>query len=206
MTNPNYPYRAATAQELELPAAPNALNSIKELAEALENISLTPGPKGDTGDTGPQGPQGPQGDPGLDADLVEELSFSVSGGTSGTQPTFNGAPLFLGSYVKTGPLVHFEIQVDMDNITSFGTGQYYVDLPFPAKYGYKFREGCLHDISANKEYEVGGHVSAGQSRLFLTSMDTQSGKVFDIPFVYNSPVTLSVSDNFHVSGTYIATS
>jgi hypothetical protein len=197
------PYRAATAQELEILAAPNALNSIKELADAIDNISLIPGPKGDTGDTGPQGPQG---DPGLDADLVEELSFSVNGGTSGTQPTFNGAPLFLGSYVKTGPLVHFEIQVDMDNITSFGTGQYYVDLPFPAKYSYKFREGCLHDVSASKDYEVGGHVFAGQSRLLLTSMDTQSGKVFDIPFTYNHPVTLSVSDNFHVSGTYIATS
>jgi hypothetical protein len=203
MSKEIYAYRAVTPQELELASAPSNLNSIKELAEAVQGISLTPGPKGDPGDTGPQGPQG---DPGLNADLVEELSFSVSGGTSGTQPTFNGAPLFLGSYVKTGPLVHFQIQVDMDNITSFGTGQYYVDLPFPAKYGYKFREGCLHDISANKEYEVGGHVSAGQSRLFLTSMDTQSGKVFDIPFVYNSPVTLSVSDNFHVSGTYIATS
>jgi hypothetical protein len=33
------PYRAATAQELEILAAPNALNSIKELAEAIPDIS-----------------------------------------------------------------------------------------------------------------------------------------------------------------------
>ena len=133
-----------------------------------------------------------------------ESTFTVAGGSLGTQPTFTGAPLFSGTYTKIGNLVHFQIQVDMDNITSFGTGQYYVDLPFPAKYGYKFRQGCLHDISATRDYEVGGHVNAGESRLTLTSTDTQSGKVFDIPFTYENPVTLTTADNFHISGTYIS--
>jgi hypothetical protein len=133
-----------------------------------------------------------------------ESTFTVAGVSLGTQPTFTGAPLFSGTYTKIGNLVHFQIQVDMDNITSFGTGQYYVDLPFPAKYGYKFRQGCLHDISATRDYEVGGHVNAGESRLTLTSMDTQSGKVFDIPFTYENPVTLTTADNFHISGTYIS--
>lgn len=132
-----------------------------------------------------------------------ESEFTVTGGTLGTQPTFTGAPLFSGTYTKIGNLVHFQIQVDMDNITNFGTGQYYVDLPFPAKYGYKFRQGCLHDISATRDYEVGGHIYAGESRLTLTSMDTQSGKVFDIPFTYNNPITLTTADNFHISGTYL---
>ena len=60
--------------------------------------------------------------------------FVVAGGVvSGTQPTFNGAPLFTGSYSRIGDLVHFQIQVDFDNITSFGNGQYYVNLPFPAR-------------------------------------------------------------------------
>ena len=132
-----------------------------------------------------------------------ETTFTVSGGTTGTQPTFTGAPLFTGTYVKNGPLVHFEIQVDMDNITNFGTGQYYVDLPFQAKHAYKFRAGCLHDISTGRDYETGGHVNAGSSRIFLTSTDTQGGTVFDIPFTSTSPVTLSTNDNFHISGTYI---
>jgi len=130
-----------------------------------------------------------------------ETSFTVNGGTLGTAPTFDGAPLFSGSYVKHGPMVHFQIQVDMDNITSFGTGQYYVDLPFPAKYGYQVREGCLHDISADRQYAIGGHVAAGQSRLNLFFTDT-SGQ--DQEFDHNSPVTLAVADNFHVSGTYIS--
>jgi hypothetical protein len=132
---------------------------------------------------------------------ASEASFTVNGGTLGTQPTFNGSPLFSGSYVKTGPLVHFQIQVDMDNITNFGTGQYYVDLPFPAKYGYQVREGCLHDISADKQYAIGGHVFAGQSRLNLFFTDTNGQ---DQEFDHNSPVTLAVADNFHVSGTYIS--
>jgi hypothetical protein len=144
------------------------------------------------------------GEDGTDATLGAETSFTVNGGTLGTQPTFTGAPLFSGSYVKNGPLVHFQIQVDMDNITNFGTGQYYVDLPFPAKYGYKFREGCLHDISTSRDYAVGGHVYAGESRLTLGSTDATGNSVFDITFTYNNPITLSTADNFHIAGSYIA--
>ena len=131
-----------------------------------------------------------------------ETIFTVNGGTiGGTQPTFSGAPLFSGSYVKVGSLVHFQIQVDMDNITSFGTGQYYVDLPFSAKYGYQVREGCLHDFSTDRQYAIGGHVFAGQSRLLLFFTDTNGQ---DQEFDHNSPINLAVEDNFHVSGTYIS--
>jgi hypothetical protein len=148
---------------------------------------------------------GPQGEPGLDGEdavTVIETSFTVNGGTLGTQPTFNGAPLFSGSYVKTGPLVHFQIQVDMDNITSFGTGQYYVDLPFPAKYSYHFRDACLHDNSGTvRQYALSGHVYAGQSQVTLWFTST-SGQ--DELFDYNSPALLTVNDNFHIAGTYIS--
>jgi hypothetical protein len=130
-----------------------------------------------------------------------ETSFTVNGGTLGTQPTFNGAPLFSGTYVVNGPMVHFQIQVDMDNILTFGDGQYVIDLPFPAKYGYQFKEGCLHDISSGKQYAIGGHVYAGQSQMALTFTNS-AGQ--DDPFDYNSPVVLATTDNFHISGTYIS--
>jgi hypothetical protein len=130
-----------------------------------------------------------------------EQSFTVNGGTLGTQPTFDGAPLFSGTYVINGPMVHFQIQVDMDNILTFGDGQYFVDLPFPAKYGYQFKEGCLHDISSGKQYAIGGHVYAGQSQMALTFTNS-AGQ--DDPFDYNSPVVLATTDNFHISGTYIS--
>jgi hypothetical protein len=149
---------------------------------------------------GAQGEPGPQGDPGLDAELPAEEIFTVNGGTLGTQPTFSGSPLFSGSYVKHGQIVFFQVQVDMDNITSFGTGQYFIDLPFASKYGQQFKEGCLHDISSGKQYAIGGHVFAGQSRISLTFTNS-AGQ--DDPFDFNSPVTLDVVDNFHISGTYI---
>jgi hypothetical protein len=136
-------------------------------------------------------------------DLGLDTSFTVAGGSLGTQPTFTGAPLFTGSYVKTGPMVHFRIDVDFDNITSFGTGQYYLDLPFPAKYNYEFAAGCLHDISATRDYPITGHIYAGESRMLLKSIDASGNTAYAVPFTATAPVTLATADNFHVSGDYI---
>jgi hypothetical protein len=134
------------------------------------------------------------------APVVIDSPFSVVGGTLGTQPTFSSAPLFTGSYVKADDLVHFQIQVDMDNITAFGTGQYYVDLPFTAKHNYYLRDGCVHDISTDKQYSIGGHISAGSKRLFLRSTSSNGN---DVAFEHNVPFTLNAADNFHIAGTYI---
>ena len=133
---------------------------------------------------------------------VNSVSFPVEGGTSGTQPTFTGAPLFTGSYTKIGNLCHFAIDVDMDNITNFGTGQYFLKLPFPAARNYKFRDGCLHDISSGTDYAIGGHVYAGSDVMELSSTDTQGNRAFDVDFTHNVPVTLAIADNFHLAGTY----
>jgi hypothetical protein len=129
-----------------------------------------------------------------------DIPFAVVGGTLETQPTFTGAPLFTGSYVKHGPMVHFRIDVDMDNITNFGSGQYYMNLPFTPKYNYQFTTGCFHDISTGNQYGIGGHVFAGnvQMRLTFTNSNGQ-----DEAFDHNSPVTLNAADNFHISGDYI---
>jgi hypothetical protein len=150
------------------------------------------------GPTGPEGPAGPQGESGVSNTTV----FTVQGGVvSGTQPTFNGAPLFTGSYIRVGDLVHFQVQVEFDNITNFGNGQYYINLPFPARYPYQFREGCVHDASTSRQYSIGGHVFAGEVQLALNFLDT-NGR--DSAFTHNTPFTLAVADNFHTSGTYIA--
>jgi hypothetical protein len=133
---------------------------------------------------------------------IDQNSWPVGGGTKGTQPTFNGNPLFTGEYVRFGNLVHFEIQVDMDNITSFGSGQYYMTLPFPAKFGYDFREGCLHHNSS--QFHISGHVFGGSTELLLYSSDKISSGVQDIAFTSTFPTTITVSDNFHICGTYIA--
>jgi len=133
----------------------------------------------------------------------EEVSYTVAGGTSGTQPVFSGPPLFSGSYIKIGKLVHFQIQVDMDNITNFGTGQYFVTLPFKVAHGYMFRDGCLHDISTSREYHISGHAYTDSNIMQLFTSDTQGNTLYDFPFTSTEPIILNVADNFHVSGTYI---
>lgn len=127
------------------------------------------------------------------------VDFVPAGGTTGTQPTFNGTPLFTGSYNKLGRIVHFAIDVDMDNITNFGTGQYYMDLPFKARRNYLLSDGCLHDISTGDEYAILAHISAGSNRMFLLTTASNGRQV---PFEHNVPVTLSTADNFHIAGTY----
>jgi hypothetical protein len=132
-----------------------------------------------------------------------EQEYSVGGGTAGTQPTFTGDPLFSAHYVILGRTVYFDIQVDFDNITSFGTGQYFLTLPFASKYGKMFRDGCLHDDSTNREYHISGHVNANDNVIKLFTTDLTGQNLYDFPFSQGTPVTLNVADNFHISGTYI---
>lgn len=141
----------------------------------------------------------------LDAPVGVDTPFAVQGGSLGTQPTFDGEPLFEGSYTKAGSLVHFQFDVQFDNITSFGTGQYYLQLPFTSKYNYQFAAGCLHDISTGRDYPIFGHVVAGATQMVLKSIDAQGNAAFNVPFTSTAPVTLNVADNFHVSGSYIIT-
>ncbi len=126
-------------------------------------------------------------------------TWQIEGGTLGTQPTFNGAPLFSGEWVRFDGLVHFSIDVDMDNITGFGTGQYYLKLPFVSKSNYLMSDGCLHDASNGREYAVLGHVVAGSDVLTLLTTDSNGRQE---PFTSAVPFALSTDDNFHISGTY----
>lgn len=128
-----------------------------------------------------------------------ENSWQVEGGTLGTQPTFSGAPLFSGEWTKFDSMVHFSVDVDMDNITSFGTGQYYIKLPFVSKHNYLLSDGCLHDNSTGDEYAILGHVLAGSDIMTLLTT-TSNGK--QNPFKNGVPVNLNVADNFHIAGTY----
>jgi hypothetical protein len=87
----------------------------------------------------------------------------------------------------------------MDNITSFGTGQYYLDLPFVAARNYLFSDGCLHDFSTGSEYAILAHVLAGTNRATLLSTASNGRQVH---FTHSVPVNLSTADNFHIAGTY----
>jgi hypothetical protein len=132
-----------------------------------------------------------------------DTAFTVEGGALGTQPTFDGAPLFTGSYVKAGAMVHFRVDVDFDNILTFGTGQYYLNLPFTPKYNYMFTGGCLHDASTGRTYAINGHVFAGNPEMRLESTDNTGNVTFNIPFTSTAPIALATADNFHIYGDFI---
>jgi hypothetical protein len=133
----------------------------------------------------------------------ESVQYEVNGGTiGGTQPTFSGAPLFSAHYIKWGNLCHFNIFVDFDNITDFGTGRYFLTLPFPAKREIKFGDGCLHQPSTGREYQMRGSVLEGSSDLLLSTTDVVGQRVFDANFTSTTPFTLTTDDYFHIAGTY----
>lgn len=128
--------------------------------------------------------------------------WDLQGGTTGdgaVQPTFNGDPLFVGEFLLFSSLCHFDIEVDFDNITSFGSGQYYVTLPFNARHDYALSDGRLHDISGGDFYSISGDVDAGSNILKLYSVGSNGRGV---PFTFNTPVNLATEDNFHIGGTY----
>ncbi len=127
--------------------------------------------------------------------------FAVEGGTNGTQPTFDG-PAFTASYTRFGDMVHFVYAVDFTNITSFGTGQYYMTLPYPSSHDYMLRDGNLHQDSTGRQYHISGSVDSGENVLWLFTTDQQGNRLYDFPFSDGEPITLTTADTFHIAGTY----
>lgn len=128
--------------------------------------------------------------------------WDLQGGTTGTgavQPTFDGDPLFVGEFLLIDTLCHFDIEVDFDNITSFGAGQYYLTLPFESRHDYSINGGRLHDFSTGEFYTITGEIDTGSNIMKLFSVGS-NGR--GIAFDDKTPVTLEVSDRFHIGGTY----
>jgi hypothetical protein len=126
--------------------------------------------------------------------------YVPSGGTvGGTQPTFTGDPLFTGSYTRIGNLCFFQIDVAFTNILTFGTGQYYISLPFDSEHFIAQRNGILTDFSPSRRYQISGIVEAGSNQLMLY---TQTSNGLDTAFEHNVPHQLAVEDSFHIAGTY----
>jgi len=127
------------------------------------------------------------------------IAYTPVVGTSGTQPTFNGDPLVTGSYTKIGNICFFQVTVSLSNILTFGTGQYYINLPFASEHFVAQRNGILVDSSASTRYQISGMAQAGSSQLMLYS---QTSNGLDTVFDANTPVALATADSFHIAGTY----
>ena len=123
---------------------------------------------------------------------TEAGTWTIIGGTltptgsqnAEDQPQFTGDPLFSGHYRVVGGLCHFGIDVDMDNITDFGTGQYYMLLPFPSHHNIILSDGCLHDVSGPNQYAVLGHIVAGSDQMKLFSIASNVMKLSNLLFYF----------------------
>jgi len=124
--------------------------------------------------------------------------FAVECGTDGDQPVFDGA-VFTASYTRFGDLIHFVYKVDFTNITDFGTGQYYMTLPYNPAHFYAFSDAVLKDASSSKVYHLYGVALPSQNQLQLW-YTTSNG--LGAEFEHNSPITLTSDDSFYISGTY----
>ena len=147
------------------------------------------GPAGPQGETGPQGPPGPAG-----IEVSYTTNFSV---VSGTEPVGESS---VASYLENGALVYLIINVDLTNVSNFGSGQYTITLPYPSKYDMILASGHIHSANKDDDYGIHAMLTAGSSivRLVYTA---SSGK--DEKFTADRPKTLTVNDFFHISGTYI---
>jgi hypothetical protein len=126
-------------------------------------------------------------------------SWTVEGGTIGGTPPVFPPDAIIGTFNRIGNLVHFTINVDFDDITNFGTGQYFVTLPYSALSDYLFSSGHLLDFSANKSYIILGQVDADSDQMRLSYLGS-NGQLES--FEHNAPKTLTVDDHFDISGTY----
>lgn len=120
---------------------------------------------------------------------------------SGTGLTFTGTPA-TGSYIKIGNFIIVQISVDFDTVTNFGTGQYYLTLPFPSKYHTDVYGGSVHDTvnQGVDHYSIKGHLTDGSSNFTIWNIKSSAA---DEPFDHNSPIGLTVDDLFHMSFSYI---
>lgn len=157
------------------------------------------GPRGYQGDPGLTGPMGPQGEPGTSVTFPDPVDWTPVVSATGFSQTSNPAT---GHYFKYGKMVVVNMNVPFSNVTNFGTGQYSVNLPFPAAHHMDIFGGTIHDTSTNSFYTVKGHANEGASQITLWYLSIVTK---DAEFDHNSPFELDTTDLFHMNFIYETT-
>lgn len=136
-------------------------------------------------------------------------TFSATGltftGSNSTYPTYNSY------YVKNGHMVSFWIQIDLNTVTNFGTGQYKVDLPF-APYAttmnhfsaWSWVDPAVNPDMAEHVILQADHTDGNKTLdLHWVGLATPNPKpVIEHIFTQGSPVILTTLSKIYVNGTY----
>jgi hypothetical protein len=123
------------------------------------------------------------------------------GSVSGNQPTFTSTPT-VGSYNRFGNMVHFTCSLNFTDVLDYGTGQYYLTVPYTPKSDYVFRSAILEDSTGAQKYQMSGQLLAGSTQMLLHATGTSGNRIIDTEFTSADPITLTTSDRFFLSGTY----
>jgi hypothetical protein len=120
---------------------------------------------------------------------------------SGIGLAYTGTPA-TGFYVKLGNSVTVQIDVEFDNVSNFGTGQYHLTLPFNSMYHTDVYGGSIHQVvnQGIDHFSIKGHLTDGSNDISIWSINSASK---DEPFDHNSPIGIDSSDKFHMLFTYI---
>ena len=111
-----------------------------------------------------------------------------------------------GSYIKFGKMVYVAINVALTNVSNFGTGQYSFALPFASAYHQDVFAGSVHDQGTPVDHwSLKCHLGEGSTTATIWYLTRAGGDaVLDAVFDYNSPITLSTADQFHLAFWYEA--
>lgn len=136
-----------------------------------------------------------------DTDGLTTEVKSYSPTWSGTGLVYTGTPA-TGFYIKIGNLVTVQVDVDFDNVSNFGTGQYSLTLPFSSKYHTDVYGGSIHKVvnQGIDHYSIKGHLTNGSSAFTIWAVGSNAA---DEPFDHDSPVGIDTDDRFHMSFSYI---
>ena len=133
------------------------------------------------------------------------LTFTGSGAT---YPTYNSY------YVRYGQFVTFNIKIDLNTVTNFGTGQFKVELPFdpiPSAANH-FSAWSWVDPSSPPD-ELNGHKQLVADHLpgsktldmhWLKETTASPKPLIESLLVQGTPVTFTTASKMYVNGTYIA--
>lgn len=114
---------------------------------------------------------------------------------------YTGNPVRM-DYQRIGKMITTTVTITCTNITNFGTGQWYFELPvgFPTFQGNVVAFGSL--IKAGVLYTIMGQLAQGDNKMYLDH-PTANGSTDIVS--YNKPTTITTSTILTVNGTAIIT-
>jgi len=128
-------------------------------------------------------------------------------GTGETYPTYNSY------YVRYGQFVTFNIKIDLNTVTNFGTGQFKVDLPFApipsaanhfSAWSWVDPSQPADELNGHKQL-VADHIPGSQTldMHWLKETTASPKPLIESILVQGTPVTFTTASKMYVNGTYI---